>query len=227
LRGNLWFLGHKPHKLKCPLVAGAGVAHPRWDHVTDADQVSHEVLNLATGQSLTHCQVTSVPITTVSIKAVEASADKDGMSGLHIVAKTGQIPWDSAWTAGVDCDKDDNDVDCDDNNVELPGVEIDKEEKEQLWKDLDKNEVMDSLDEAASSVQPELQCNLEDIGEQQEVASGLIETRMDEEDEDEDALPQEVEVPRRSKRVRNPPSERLIISSVKGQSCNGIKVKDE
>jgi hypothetical protein len=39
----------------------------------------------------------------------------------------------------------------------LPGVEIDEEEEEQLWEDLDKNEVADSPDEAASPVMPELQ----------------------------------------------------------------------
>ena len=195
--------------------------------LTDADQVGHEVLNLATGQSLTRCQVTSVPIAAATVKAIEASADKDGMSGLHIMTKTGQILWDSAWTAGVDCDKDDDDANCDDDNVELPGVEIDEEEEEQLWEDLDENEVADSPDEAASPVQPEPQCDEEDVREQQEAASELIETRTDEEDEDEDASPQEVEAPRRSKRVRNPPSERLNISSVKGQSHSGIEVKDE
>jgi len=82
-------------------------------------------------------------------------------------------------------------------------------------------------DEAASPAQPEPQCNEEDVREQQEAASGLIETRTDEEDEDEDVSPQEVEAPRRSERARNPPSERLNVSSVKGQSCSGIKVEDE
>jgi len=98
---------------------------------------------------------------------------------------------------------------------------------QQLWEDLDKNEVADSTDEVASSVQPELQHNEEDIGEQQEAAPEPVETRIDEEEEDEDVLPLEVEVPRRSERVRNPPSERLNISSMKGQSYSGIEIKDE
>jgi len=153
------------------------------------------------------------------LEAVEASADKGGMSGLHIMTKTSQILWDSAWTAGVDCNEDDDDANYDDVNVELPGVEIDEEEEEQLWENLEKNEVADSPDEVASPVQPEPQCDKEDVGEQQEVASGLVETRTDKEDKDEDALPQEVEAPRRSKRARNPPSERLNISSMKGQSA--------
>jgi len=194
---------------------------------TDTDQVGHEVLNLATGQSLTRYQVTSVPITATIIKAVEALAEKDGMQGLHITTKTGQILWDSAWTAGVDYDEDDDDVDYDDDNVELPGVEIDEYEEEQLWEDLDENEVADLLDEAASPVQPEPQYDEEDIGEQQEAATEPVETRIDEEEEDEDVLPLEVEVPRRSERVRNPPSERLNISSMKGQSYSGIEIKDE
>ena len=65
------------------------------------------------------------------------------MKGLRIKTKTGQIPWDSAWTAGVDCNKDADDPDCNDDNVELPGVEINEEEEEQLCEDLDENKVAD------------------------------------------------------------------------------------
>ena len=79
------------------------------------------------------------------------------MKGLHVETKTGQILWDSAWTAGVDCNEDADDPDCNDNNVELPGVEINKEEEEQTWEELDKNKVADSMDEAANPVQPEPQ----------------------------------------------------------------------
>ena len=122
------------------------------------------LLNLATGQPIAHHQVTPVPITAAIIKAVEAPAAKDGMKGLRIKTKTGQILWDSAWTAGVDCDEDADDPDCDDDEVELPGVEIDEEEEEQPWEDLDLNEVADSLGEAANPVQPEPQCNDEDVG---------------------------------------------------------------
>ena len=97
------------------------------------------------------------PLPLTIIKAVEALAEKDGMKGLQVKTKTGQILWDSAWTAGVDYDEDDDDEDCDDDNVELPGVEIDEEEEEQLWEDLDENEVADLMDEAANPVQPEPQ----------------------------------------------------------------------
>ena len=119
---------------------------------TDSDQVGHEVLNLATGQPIARHQVTPVPITAAIVKAVEALAEKDGMKGLRIKTKTGQILWDSAWTAGVDYDEDADDLDYDDIDVELPGVEIDEEEEEQIWDDLDENEIADLLEEAGSPV---------------------------------------------------------------------------
>ena len=62
------------------------------------------------------------------------------------------------------------------------------------------------------------------------MADNPIET-ADKEEEDEDAEPQanqdQEEAPRRSERVRNPPSERLNISTVKGQSHSGIEMSDD
>jgi len=195
---------------------------------TDSDQVGHEVLNLASGQPITRHQITPVPITATIIKAVKALAEKDGMKGLRIKTKTGQILWDSAWTAGVDYDEDADDPDYDDDEVELPGVEIDKEEEEQLWEDLDQNEVADLLDEAADPVQPEPQDDDEDIQEQQEAAPIPVEIVDEEEQHDEQQLPEpQVETTyRRSERIRSAPSERLNISSMKGQSYSGIKVTE-
>ena len=59
-------------------------------------------------------------------------AEHDGMKGLQVKTKYGQILWDSAWIAGVDYDEDDFDLDYDDEEVELPGVEIDDEQEELL-----------------------------------------------------------------------------------------------
>ena len=204
---------------------------------TDNDQIGHEVLNLATGQTITRHQVTPVPITATIIKAVEALAEKDGMKGLRIKTKTGQILWDSAWTAGVDYDEDYDDLDYDDDEVELPGVEIDEEEEEQLWEDLDENEVADLLDDAANPVQPEPQDGEEDTAEQQEAAPVHVETVDENEDEDEEEEPFEMIEPkefesqetelRRSARSRNPPAERLNISTTQGQSYSAIEMKDD
>ena len=71
----------------------------------------------------------------------------------------------------MDYNEDADDSDHDDNDAELPGVEINKEEGEQLWKDLNQNEVPDLMDEVADPVQPEPQHDDEDIEDQQEVAT--------------------------------------------------------
>ena len=99
-----------------------------------------------------------LPLPTSVIRAVEALAHKQGMKGLQFKTKTGHILWDSAWIAGVDYEEDDKDQDYDDKDVELPGVNIDEEEEEQvLWEDLDENEVADLLNDANNPIQPEPQ----------------------------------------------------------------------
>ena len=188
------------------------------------------MLHLTTGQPITRHQVTPVPITATIIQAVEALAEKDGMQGLQFKTKTGQILWDSAWTAGVDYDMDDNDVDYDDESVKLPGVEIDPEEEEQIWEELDENEIADLLQEATNPVQPDPQIDEEDIDELQEAEEPYVET-VDEEEQGDDGAEErghELEEPvRRSERVRNSTIERLNISTMKGQSYSGIQVNDD
>ena len=153
------------------------------------------------------------------------------MKGLRIKTKTGQILWDSAWTAGVDYDEDDDDKDYDDDNVELPGVEIDEEEEEQLWEDLDENEVADLMNEASSPVQPDPQVGEEDTKEQQEVDTVPVETVDEDEDEDEMEMGQQEEQDpplRRSQQQPVPVSNKFRnVSSTMGQSYSGIKITDD
>ena len=52
-----------------------------------------------------------MPITAQVIKTVEALAEADGMKGLRIRSRTGQILYDSAWIAGVDYEDDADDED--------------------------------------------------------------------------------------------------------------------
>ena len=47
-----------------------------------------------------------MPMTQAIINLVEAMADKQGMDGLKLTSCTGHILWDSAWIAGVDYTKD-------------------------------------------------------------------------------------------------------------------------
>ena len=117
-------------------------------HPTDNDQGGHTVLDLATGRTITRPHVTPVPITSAVISAVETMAEQEGMKGLRFKTKSGQILWDSAWIAGVDYDKDDQEEYYDDKNVELPGVKINEEQEEQLWEELDPNNVADLVSDA-------------------------------------------------------------------------------
>jgi len=126
------------------------------------------VLDLATRHPVAHHCTFPVPIAAAIVEAVKASAEKDGMQGLQFKTKTGQTLWDSAWIAGVHCNEEEDDADCGNEGVELPGVEIDEQEEEQLWEDLDENTTANLLDDAESPIQPDPQVDKEDIKEQQE-----------------------------------------------------------
>ena len=81
-------------------------------------------------------------------------AEQEGMKGLRFKTKSGQILWDSAWIAGVDYDKDDFEEDYGNKNIELSGVEINEEQEEQLWEELDPNKVADIVSEAQNIANP-------------------------------------------------------------------------
>jgi len=147
------------------------------------------------------------------------------LQGLQFKTKTGQTLWDSAWIAGVHCNEEEDDADCGNEGVELPGVEICEQEEEQLWEDLDKNTTANLLDDAESPIQPDPQVDEEDIKEQQEAEEIRVKA-ADEEDQDDQEGEQEP-AQRRPTRVRNPPSERLNTSSASGQSCSGIEIKED
>ena len=69
----------------------------------------HELLHINTGQLITRstAALTKVPLTSSVIQAVHVLADQQkAPNGLKIKNKTGQILWDSAWTAGVEYDPD-------------------------------------------------------------------------------------------------------------------------
>ena len=66
-------------------------------------------MNLANGEEVTCSRVTEIPITESVIKAVEALAEKQGFKSLKIKNRHGVVLWDSAWTAGVDYEAEDED----------------------------------------------------------------------------------------------------------------------
>ena len=159
-------------------------------HPADNDQGGHEVMHLATSCHLTHHIVTHVPITSTVVSAVEALADSKDMKGLQFKTKTGQILSDSAWIAGVDYDDYDNYQGYYDEDVELPGVNINEEEEEQIWEDLDENKVTDLLGEVnpiqLAPHQEDHDAQQKDGVGQQEMANVKVETIDNEEEEDKD-----------------------------------------
>jgi TATA-binding protein-associated factor Taf7 len=97
-------------------------------------------------------------------------AEKEGMKGLRLRSKLGQILWDLAWIAGVDYmdnDEDDDNDDDDDDEIqedeneedENEGNEADdndsqqNEENESLYDESDLNEIFDDNPDANESIQ--------------------------------------------------------------------------
>jgi len=71
-------------------------------------QGGHELLNLATGKTITRRKVTPLPTPPSIIALVHAMAERDGMpKGLKITTKSGQVLYDTALLAGVDTDQED------------------------------------------------------------------------------------------------------------------------
>ena len=97
--------------------------------------------------------------------------------------------WDSAWIAGADYNNYDDDQDYDDEDVKLPGVNIDKEEEEQIWEDLDESKVTNLLGKV-NPIHPELHQEDHDAqqeyGVRQQVAAIVEVETIDEEEEDDE-----------------------------------------
>ena len=71
----------------------------------------HEVFDIHTKRIINRPHVTPIPITPSVINAMNQMAEDDGMKGLIVKSRTGQILWNSAWIAGVDYDEDEDDDD--------------------------------------------------------------------------------------------------------------------
>ena len=68
-----------------------------------------------------------MPVTATVIKTVEALAKADGMKGLKIRSRTGEILYDSAWIAGVDYEEDAADEDYDPEEDQSDGSSEDED----------------------------------------------------------------------------------------------------
>ena len=85
---------------------------------------------------------------------MEALAKADGMKGLKIRSRTGEILYDSAWIAGVDYEEDAADEDYDPEEDQSEGSSEDDESYD-TDSDTSEDEVLEILDEQANPIQPE------------------------------------------------------------------------
>ena len=162
-------------------------------------QGGHEVLDLTTKRVITRRSVTPIPITPTVIAAVESMAAEEGMKGIKMRTKTGQVLYDSSWITGVDYDEDEDDLD-----YEPDEEEVDDEEDDENYDEVDPEEVAELLAEEQEQTeqQPEEekeeQVDPEQILQQQDeeiVFDGNGDSESEEEKEEEEPV-------RRSTRVR-------------------------
>ena len=156
-------------------------------------QGGHEVLDLTTKRVITRRSVTPIPITSTVIAAVESMAAEEGMKGIKMRTKTGQVLYDSSWITGVDYDEDEDDLDYepdeeDDENYD----EVDPEEVAELLAEEQEQTEQQPEEEKEEQVDPEqiLQQQDEEI-----VFDGNDDSESEEEKEEEEPV-------RRSTRAR-------------------------
>ena len=77
-------------------------------------------MNITTGEMISCCKFTSIPMPPKVIKTIHLMAKKQGMKSFKISFKTSIILYNSAWTEGVEYqdhdEKEDSDYDPKDNN---------------------------------------------------------------------------------------------------------------
>ena len=110
-------------------------------------QGGHELLDLTTKRVITRKKVTTIPLTSSIIQAVENIAKAEGMEGLKVRTHAGNILYDSSWITGVDYDEDEHDLDYETDEDE----EDDDDEKEEQYDEIDQEEIAELLDEQNKS----------------------------------------------------------------------------
>jgi hypothetical protein len=186
-------------------------------------QGGHELMNLATGKTITRRKVTVVPMTQAVIDTVERMASQQGMKGLKLRTKTGNILFDSAWIAGVDYqpqqqqheyeNNENIDYNNDNNDNEMENI-IDIDEDK--YDEIDPNEIADDflLETNPTEVDDEEEHNKNNVGEDNEETE---ENQNNDEEENEEEEVEQPAPPRRSTRASVKPSD-YDVKSFKGQS---------
>ena len=158
--------------------------------VMNQQEGGHELLNLQTKRVFTRPRVTTTPLTPAAIAAVEAMAATDGMSGLKIRTKTGNILWDSAWIAGVDYDEDEDDEDYDEYDDDEDGSQYSEEEE---LEEIDPNELAELTEEIdeqeVNPIEPQNEDNGQESGDEEngDEVPELLEREDSDSDSDEES----------------------------------------
>ena len=146
-----------------------------------------------------------MPVTATVIKTVEALAKADGMKGLKIRSRTGEILYDSAWIAGVEYEEDAADEDYDPEEDQSDGSSED-EDSNDTDSNTSEDEVLEILDDQANPIQPESEpdpdSDEEDVDDGEDSDDDMPELAQssddsddddsDDEDSDEEESPQDV-----------------------------------
>ena len=110
----------------------------------DSTQGGHECWHIATGRIVNRRHVTKIPVTSSVQAAVEAAAQAEGMTKLHLKSKHGVTLFDSSQIAGVDYTLDA--VQNDDDPYTDPDYTYESDQDEELEADTDE-ESQDSSDD--------------------------------------------------------------------------------
>ena len=103
-------------------------------------------MNLTTGHTITRRKVTPVPMTQQVIDTIESMAKTQGMKGLRLRTKTGEVLYDSSWLAGVDYEQSEQDENDEDQESESDEEE-EEMEIEQQNEEIDPNDAAEILAE--------------------------------------------------------------------------------
>ena len=114
-------------------------------------QDGHEVMDLNTGCVIMCHRVTEIPITNVTIKAVEVMAYRNGFKNLKFKNRHGVIFHDADWLAGVDYE-DEGEVELEEDANENEEYEDNEEQDEELKEatSIDPGEIKDIIEDEAN-----------------------------------------------------------------------------
>ena len=182
---------------------------------TDNIQGGHELMNLATGQVITHDWVSERPVTDLVIKAVETMAIEQGIKTLKITGRNKIALFPADWIAGVDYE-------------EAPQLEDETDDDEDYTDDGDEEDYEDELDDeqAYDRVdQSEIDEILAEPGPTYEETEANPTVNEDDEEEELPVQEPAQEPLRRSTRTTRNQRDILNVETTQGKSYSQVQPK--